>query len=93
MDHRLSHSMTTHTRNPSYAGTRPSDKASIDEEGKAARRRRSASPRGVRQLQRECDTLVLILEKQRYEGAMRRKKQSEVQNQVSRELDYGSDDG
>jgi len=85
--------VSTRTYDPSYAGTRPPDKAGIDEEGKAARRRRSASPRGVRQLQRECDTLVLILEKQRYESAMRRKEQSEVQNQVSRELDYGSDDG
>lgn len=62
VNHQLSHSVPTHTREPFHAGTRPGDKASIDE-GKAVRRRRSAFPRAVRQLQRECDILVLVLEK------------------------------
>lgn len=90
VNHQPSHLVARHTRTPYYAGSRFGGKTGIDG-GMAARQRRSASPRGVRQLQRECDTLVLIWEKQRYEGAMRRKEQLEVQDREGRELDYGNE--
>lgn len=79
-NHQLPHAVTTHSREPSYAGFRHDVRAG-NEEGKNARRRRSASPRGVRQLQRECDILVLMLEKQRSDNAMRRKERSEAKCQ------------
>jgi len=90
VNHQLPHAVTTHSREPSHAGFRHDVKAGNDE-GKNARRQRSASPRGVRQLQRECDILVLMLEKQRFDSAMRRKERSEAKCQESGELERGSD--
>ena len=57
-----------------HANVKTRDAENVNK-GETVRRRRSASPRGVRQLQRECDFLVLSLARRRFEEAMRKRNQ------------------
>lgn len=82
-NHESVQSQITRRRHALRAGSKPCNTSSIDTAGSVvaslrSRRRRSASPRASRQLQRECDMLVLVLEQQRFEQAMRAKQERQA---------------
>jgi len=79
VNHELSRPLIAHNDGSFRIYARPCDRDAVNRgyRGRTGRLR-SASPRGVRRLQRECDTLLLTLEKQRYEKAMQRHGKQEV---------------